>query len=243
VTSMALRPYRNSAHTDSASKGDWEELPVLAASAVGRRSIRLKQQPKRPPRSSWTSKSCRRWRIVGLRGDTTSCCSKRAAPISRWPSPPSAATPTRHFARPLTSGLSRSRMTVGSHPSSSAGSGQLRLIGGNAFASVRVYDSASLLLERRALSRGLAEVSAISAQLVPVGEGQGGGVFSKAQDVRYTAIARRPAAQGKSTAHSACATFATPDTPPLASWGAGALAGTAPVFSIAISVTVSTPRL
>jgi hypothetical protein len=31
VTSMALRPYRNSAHTDSASKGDWEELPVLAA--------------------------------------------------------------------------------------------------------------------------------------------------------------------------------------------------------------------
>jgi hypothetical protein len=44
-------------------------------------------------------------------------------------------------------------------------------------------------------------------------------------NVRYTAIARRPAAQGKSTALSACGTFATPDKPPLASWGPGALAG------------------
>jgi len=58
--------------------------------------------------------------------------------------------------------------------------------------------------------------------LTVVGDGQSGWGF---QHVRYTAIARRPAAQGKSTAHSARSTFATPDKPALASWGAGALAG------------------
>jgi hypothetical protein len=54
--------------------------------------------------------------------------------------------------------------------------------------------------------------------LTVVGEGQGGWGF---QHVRYTAIARRPAAQGESTAHSARGTFATTDKPALASWGAG----------------------
>src|SRR6202035_2836698 len=85
-------------------------------------------------------------------------------------------------------------------------------------------DSASLSLERRALSGGLAEVSLPSARAVPSVKVRAPGFSVRRQHVRYTAIARRPAAQGKSTAHSARGTFATPDKPPLASWGPGALA-------------------
>jgi len=59
--------------------------------------------------------------------------------------------------------------------------------------------------------------------LTVVGEGQSGWGF---QHLRYTAIARRSAAQGKSTAHSARGTFATTDKPALAP-GSGCAGGTA----------------
>jgi hypothetical protein len=132
--------------------------------------------------------------------------------------------------------------TGSSHPSFSAGSGQLTLIGGNAFASVRVYDSASLLLERRALSRGLAEVSAISAELVPVGEGQGGGVFSKA--ARCPVQQRLPGGHPRkaSQRHTRRAAPLQPRILRLWRPGSGCAGGIAPVFSIALSVTVNTPR-
>jgi hypothetical protein len=58
----------------------------------------------------------------------------------------------------------------------------------------------------------------------PFGEGQSAGLFSEASTCPVHSDCPGPATQGKSTAHSARGTFATPDKPPLASWGPGALA-------------------
>jgi hypothetical protein len=63
------------------------------------------------------------------------------------------------------------------------------------------------------------------AWALAVGEGEGARFPARHHHVRYAAIARRPAAQGKPTPHSAGRTCATPDKPPLASWGPGPLAG------------------
>jgi hypothetical protein len=69
-------------------------------------------------------------------------------------------------------------------------------------------------------SRGLAEIGRLSL-------GRSRSVKARArfparhEHVRCAAIARRPAAQGKPTPHSAGRTCATPDKPPLASWGTG----------------------
>jgi len=67
------------------------------------------------------------------------------------------------------------RGTEISHPSSSAGPGPLTLIGGNASGSVRVCD----------ITRSFAEVSAISAEAVPIAEGQRDGVLSNTDLRRF----------------------------------------------------------
>jgi hypothetical protein len=130
--------------------------------------------------------------------------------------------------------------TEGSNPAPSAGPGPLTLIEGNASGSDRVYDSASLSLDRRASHAVWPRCRLFPLKRVRPVKAKGMGFSVRRQYVRYTAIARRPAAQGKSTARSARGTSATPNKPPLASWGAGALAG--PQLTT-ISVTVNTPRL
>jgi hypothetical protein len=190
----------------------WDPLPANAPTSRERKAVTESVSP--PCFAAWASSKlmplqCRHVREPSASIRRTPTCARddRDQQSSPWPG------------------------TEGSNPAPSAGPGPLTLIEGNASGSVRVYDSASLSLDRRASHAVWPRCRLFPLKRVRSVKAKAMGFSVRRQYVRYTAIARRPAAQGKSTARSARGTSATPNKPPLASWGAGALAGAQRCFS------------